>query len=250
MLSVCHWLGSDWLVCTVDDDECEDVADDTGDDTADDLTTMRPPGCCNGLSPRPHPVRRLPSGPGDHQTLILIFRFYNRVNSTLNLQHYEFYDLFLSVCQCVCIFSVCCVSFHLSLLGRVVVKLLWLILMVVLDSTLKYFVLSLFVCLRLGGHSQLPSVLVLSVFNSVRNFGENQKLRARKWIINKLSRRVCDYPGVLVNLSIGILVYFFLDKCKYNDAEGVLLAAQCPARVTGGCWTQLKPNQDGAESRQ
>lgn len=148
----------------------------------------------------------------------------------------------------VCVFFLC--AAFLFLLGRVVVKLLWLILMVVLDSTLKYFVLSLFVCLRLGGHSQLPSVLVLSVFNSVRNFGENQKLRARKWIINKLSRRVCDYPGVLVNLSIGILVYFFLDKCKYNDAEGVLLAAQCPAGVTGGCWTQLKPNQDGAESRQ
>ena len=151
-------------------------------------------------------------------------------------------------CQCVCVFFLC--AAFLFLLGRVVVKLFWLILMVVLDSTLKYFVLSLFVCLRLGGHSQLPSVLVLSVFNSVRNFGENQKLRARKWIINKLSRRVCDYPGVLVNLSIGILVYFFLDKCKYNDAEGVLLAAQCPAGVTGGCWTQLKPNQDGAESRQ
>ena len=246
MLSICHWLGSDWLVCTVDDDECEDVADDTGDDTADDLTTMRPPGCCNGLSPRPHPVRRLPSGPGDHQTLILIFRFYNRVNSRYYQQAASWILWLASVS--VCVFFLC--AAFLFLLGRVVVKLLWLILMVVLDSTLKYFVLSLFVCLRLGGHSQLPSVLVLSVFNSVRNFGENQKLCARKWIINKLSRRVCDYPGVLVNLSIGILVYFFLDKCKYNDAEGVLLAALCPARVTGGCWTQLKPNQDGAESRQ
>ena len=44
----------------LDDDECVDGADDTGDDTADDLTMMRPPGCCNSLGPRPHPVQRLP----------------------------------------------------------------------------------------------------------------------------------------------------------------------------------------------
>ena len=142
-----------------------------------------------------------------------------------------------------------CTVFLYSL-ARLGLKLFWLILMAVLDSTLKYFVLSLFVCLRLGGHTQLPPVLVPPPSRlfltpsaiSVKTKHSFAKLASTKWIINKLSRRVCDYPG-LVNLSIGILVYFFLDKCKYNDAEGVLLAAHCPAGVTGGCWTQLKPNQ-------
>ena len=58
---------------------------------------------------------------------------------------------------------------------------------------IKIFVLSLFVCLRLGGHTQLPSVLVLSapspslpsVFNSVRNFGENQKLSGSSSQMNR-----------------------------------------------------------------
>ena len=66
----------------LDDDECVDVADDTGDDTADDLTTMRPPGCCNCLGPRPYPVQRLPSAPPDHRSPDShLLKFYNRVKT-------------------------------------------------------------------------------------------------------------------------------------------------------------------------
>ena len=134
-------------------------------------------------------------------------------------------------------------------LARLGLKLFWLILMAVLDSTLKYFVLSLFVCLRLSGHTQLPPVLARPPPSrlfltpstiSVKTKHSFAKLASTKWIINKLSRRVCDYPG-LVNLSIGILVYFFLDKCKYNDARDII---SCSVSSRGrGCWTQLKPNQ-------
>lgn len=134
-----------------------------------------PPGCCNRLGPRPHPVQRLPPGPGDHQRILQSRQL------AISIIMFYFYDLlFFGVC-----FSCMYTAIFLCSLARVGLKLFWLILMVVLDSTLKYFVLSLFVCLRLGGHTQLPSVLVLSalptslppsVFNSVRNFGENQKL--------------------------------------------------------------------------
>ena len=125
-------------------------ADATGDDTADDLTTMRPPGCCNSLGPRPHPVQRLPQCPPDPWSPDShLLRFYNRVKTRSAITCLIFTTV------SVCIFTV----YRVSLLARLGLKLFWLILMAVLDSTLKYFVLSLFVCLRLSGHTQLPPVL-------------------------------------------------------------------------------------------
>ena len=81
-------------------------------------------------------------------------------NFTIASRHDQLHHV-LFLWQCLYTYLLCVLGFFNSL-ARLGLKLFWLILMAVLDSTLKYFVLSLFVCLRLGGHTQLPPVLVLS----------------------------------------------------------------------------------------
>ena len=237
-LSLTRWID----LSAPDDDECVDIADDTADDTADALTTWCPRGVV------------IISAPAHIQSSVCHRVTWPPVTRFASPQILQSRHVFLFLWQCLYFYCVYCVSllarsarfeamlaninggirFHIKIVCIVIVRLFttwW----------------SHSASASIGPDCPPPSLP--SVFNSVHNFGENQTLRlsfaklaSSKWIINKLSRRVCDYPG-LVNLSIGILVYFFLDKCKYNDAEGVLLAAQCPAGVTGGCWTQLKPNQ-------